>query len=89
MFYPDGNTSSRAHILVDGHGSDKLYLLTPVGNAANFEYQKDLVTNAGAVVPYVAQADYDGDGYPEVFMANFQGGYVEVFKTNPAANYPL
>ena len=38
LFYPDGNTSTRAHILVDGHGSDELYLLTPVGNAANFEY---------------------------------------------------
>jgi len=38
LFYPDGNTSQRAHILLDGHGNDKFYLLTPTGNAATFEY---------------------------------------------------
>ena len=32
VFHPDGNTSSRAHILADGHGSDALYLLTPIGD---------------------------------------------------------
>jgi hypothetical protein len=38
IFHPDGNTSQRAHILLDGHGNDKFYLLTPTGNAAAFEY---------------------------------------------------
>jgi len=38
LFYPDQITTQRAHILLDGHGNDKFYLLTPTGNAANFEY---------------------------------------------------
>ena len=89
IFHPDGNTSSRAHILADGHGSDALYLLTPVGDAAQYEYQRDTVVSVGAVVPYVEQSDFDGDGNIEVWMSNYQGGYVEIFKTSPASNYPL
>ena len=38
VFYPDGNTSSRAHILVCGQGNERLWLLTPIGNASQFEY---------------------------------------------------
>ena len=38
LFYPDGNSSQRAHILLNGHGNNKFYLLTPTGNAAAFEY---------------------------------------------------
>lgn len=89
LFYPDGNTSSRAHILLDGHGNQKMYLLTPIGNASDFEYQMDTITDAGAVVPYVVLADLDGDGNQEMFMANYEKGCVEVFKTSPASNYPL
>lgn len=38
-FYPAGTGANvRAHILLDGHGNDKFYLLTPTGNAAAFEY---------------------------------------------------
>ena len=87
VFHPDGNTSSRAHILADGHGSDALYLLTPTGDPSKYEYRRDTVVSVGAVVPYVVQSDFDADGYNEVWMSNYQGGYVEVFKTNPASNY--
>ena len=45
------------------------------------------MVSVGAVVPYVVQSDFDADGYNEVWMSNYQGGYVEVFKTNPASNY--
>ena len=38
VFYPDGNTSSRAHILLNGHGTDELYLFTPIGDPSKFEY---------------------------------------------------
>jgi len=31
-------------------------------------------------------ADYDEDGYLEVFMTNYEKGYVEVFKTSPVAD---
>lgn len=39
LFYPNpAVTNVRPHILLDGHGNDKFYLLTPTGNAAAFEY---------------------------------------------------
>ena len=38
LFYPDNNTSSRAHILLNGHGNERLWLMTPTGNAADYEY---------------------------------------------------
>jgi len=31
-------------------------------------------------------ADLDEDGYLEIFMANYENGYVEVFKTSPPAS---
>jgi hypothetical protein len=30
-------------------------------------------------------ADFDEDGYLEVYMTNYEKGYVQVFKTSPAA----
>lgn len=44
----------------------------------------DVVVDAGVVVPYVVQSDLDGDGFQEVFVAHYQSGYVEAFKTRPA-----
>ena len=70
-FYPDGDTNSRAHILVNGHASDELYLLTPIGDASNYEYQRDTIVSQGAVIPHLAQGDLDGDGYNEIYMTNF------------------
>ena len=89
LFYPDGNTSSRAHILMCGHGNEKLWLATPTGNAADFEYQFDEILDANAVIPFLQLKDLDGDGYPEIYMNNYQKGHVQVIKTSPASNYPL
>lgn len=89
LFYPDGDTNARAHILLCGHGNEKLWLATPTGNAADFDYQIDEVLDAGAVVPGLKLADLDNDGYPEIYMANYQKGYIQVIKTSPASNYPL
>jgi hypothetical protein len=44
----------------------------------------DVVEDAGVVVPYVVQSDLDGDGYQELFVAHYQSGYVQAFKTKPA-----
>ena len=72
-----------------GHGNEKLWLATPTGNAADFEYQFDEILDANAVIPTLQLKDLDGDGYPEIYMNNYQKGYVQVIKTSPASNYPL
>lgn len=71
VFYPDGNENRRAHILLAGHGDNKMYLLTPTGDANQFEYERDMVVNGRAVIPYIEFADLDEDGYSEVYMANY------------------
>lgn len=31
----------------------------------------------------MVQSDFDGDGHPEVWMAAYEKGYIEAFKTSP------
>ena len=89
LFHPDNDTNSRAHILLNGHGNERIWLMTPTGNAADYEYQLDEIYDVGAVAPNLQLADLDGDGYMELYVAAYQKGCVEVFKTSPASNYPL
>jgi len=41
----------------------------------------DVVEDAGVVVPYVVQSDLDADGNQELWVAHYQDGYVQAFKT--------
>ena len=85
--HPNGQKDGeRAHILVAGDDDDSAFLLTPTGDASKFEYEKDLITNVGGVVGALATYDVDGDGWLEMFVPNYNDGYVEVFKMSaPAA----
>jgi len=71
VFYPDGTNEGRAHILLCGHGDEHMYLLTPTGDASQFEYERDSVVDGHAVIPYIETADLDEDGFSEVYMANY------------------
>jgi len=86
IFYPSGKEEGRAHILLCGHGDYKGYLLTPTGDASQFEYEKGVFADTKGVVGSMTTGDLDGDGYPEVYLANYQKGYVEVFKTSQSAD---
>jgi len=52
-FYPDGDEDKRAHILLAGHGTNHMYLLTPTGDASQFEYKRDEVVDGRAVIPFI------------------------------------
>ena len=79
--YPNGQKDGeRAHIVVAGDDDDSAFLLTPTGDASKFEYEKDLITDIGGVVGALATYDVDGDGWLELFVPNYNDGYIEVFK---------
>jgi len=43
------------------------------------------IKDFGAVIGGMAFSDFDGDGAPEVWMAAYEKGFIEVFKTFPDA----
>ena len=79
--YPDGyEPNKRAHILVAGSGDYKAHLLIPTGDdPSKFEYEKKTIVDANGIVGALATADVDGDGWLEMYLANYNKGYVEAF----------
>ena len=39
-----------------------------------------MIVNTGGAVGTIATYDIDGDGWLEMFVPNYEAGYVEVFK---------
>ena len=84
LYYPDLNDQSgRARILLCGHGNQKAWYLIPTGEPENFEYEMHEIKDFGAVIGGMAFSDFDGDGASEVWMAAYEKGFIEVFKTFP------
>lgn len=84
--WPHGyKRGERAHILVAGDGDHRAHVLVPTGDASKFEYQDDVVVEAGGTVGALATADLDGDGWLEMYMPNYDKGYIEVYKITAAA----
>ena len=80
--WPETKTegSTRAHIAVAGDGDHSVSILTPTGDASTFEYQKDLIKNEGGTVGALAFSDLDNNGWKEMWVPNYDGSYVELFK---------
>ena len=83
--HPDGQTSERSHVLVAGATDDAAFLLTPTGDAAKFEYEKDLIVKEGGDVGSLATYDVDGDGWLEMFVPDYTDGSIEIFKMSAPA----
>jgi len=84
--YPNGNTNERAHILIAGDGDHKAHILAPVGDENSFDYKDYMIVDANGTVGALAYADLDGDGFLEMYMPNYDKGYIEVFKMSAAGS---
>ena len=86
--YPDGYApNKRAHILVAGSGDYKTTLLSPKGDdPSKFEYEKKVIVDTDGVVGAIATADINEDGWLEMYMANYNKGYVEAFTMSSASS---
>jgi hypothetical protein len=80
--------NSRAHILIAGDGDHDAHVLVPTGDASKVEYTNDIIVEAGGTVGALTTADLDGDDWLEMYMPNYDKGYVEVFKMTTAATQP-
>lgn len=84
--WPNGKKDGeRAHILIAGDGDFDTHVLTPIGDAAKFEYQNDIVVKAKGTIGALATADYDNNGWLEMYMPNYDKGYIEVFTITKAS----
>lgn len=72
-----------AHILVAGDGD---YTFHSFGAVEPYNYSEDFYKDEGGTVGALCWADLDGDGWIEVFVPNYDSGYIEVYKTSPAAS---
>jgi len=83
--WPNGkHAGERAHILVAGDGDHAAHCLYPTGDAAAFEYSNTIFSNAGGTVGSLETSDFDGDGWLEVWMPNYDKSYIELFKMSRA-----
>ena len=84
--WPNGKKDGeRAHILVAGDGDHKAHILQPTGDSSAFQYEDFVAVDAKGTVGALATADLDNDGWIEMYMPNYDDGYIQVFKLSAAA----
>ena len=83
--WPHGKKKGeRAHILVAGDGDHSAHCLYPSGEAEVFEYTDSIFADAKGTVGALTFSDLDGDDWTEVWMPNYDKGYVELWKMSAA-----
>ena len=66
----------RAHIFGAGDGDHSAHALYPTGDASQFEYENTIFDDAKGTVGCLAFSDLDGDGWTEIWMPNYDKGYI-------------
>lgn len=70
----------RAHVAVAGDGDHTAHLFMPSGDKSQYQYTDEVVKNEGGTVGAMDFADLDNDGWLEMYVPNYDGSYVEVFR---------
>jgi len=78
--------TERAHIIVAGDGDYAFHAYHPNGDASIFNYGETLKIDYQGTIGSLAWSDLDEDGWLEVWVPNYDGGYIEMIKTSPASN---
>ena len=89
--WPNGkHEGERAHIFVAGDGDYKAHILYPDGDSAtDFGYTDVVMSDAKGTVGALAFSDLDNDGWTEVWLPNYDKGYVELFKISASTEEGL
>jgi len=89
--WPNGwKEGERAHIFVAGDGDQSAHDLYPSGdNPLDFGYTDALIENAKGTVGALAFSDLDEDGWIEIWMPNYDGSTVEVFRIHEGVGEPV
>lgn len=88
VMWPETSTegSSRAHIMIAGDGDHSVSRADPTGNASQFEYTRSVIKNEKGTVGALTFSDFDNDGWQEMWVPNYDSGYMEVFLFEPVAS---
>ena len=87
--YPNGyHKNERQHILVAGDGDHKAHIMYPTGDADVFEYDNEILSDAGGTVGALETSDLDEDGWLEVWMPNYDKNYIQLFKMSAKTDVP-
>lgn len=79
--YPNGyHKKERQHIIVAGDGDHSAHIMYPTGDKSAFEYDNQIFADAKGTVGALETSDLDGDGWLEVWMPNYDKGYIELWK---------
>lgn len=79
--YPNGyHKHERQHIIVAGDGDHSAHIMSPTGESSDFEYDNSIFADAKGTVGALETSDLDEDGWLEVWMPNYDKGYIELWK---------
>jgi len=67
---------------VAGDGDHKAHDLYATDD---YTYEDNVIADTDGTIGALAFSDADGDGWVEMWMANYDQSYIEVFKIHPAA----
>jgi len=73
-----------AHVMVAGDGDYSFHDFYSTGDVKEFQYSDDLVKNEKGTVGALDFADLDNDGWLEVYVPNYDKGFIQVYKTGKA-----
>jgi len=72
---------SPPHVVIAGDGDYSAHILT---RTDTLTYDRDLIKNEKGTVGALAWSDLDGDNWNELWVANYDKGFIELFKFSEA-----
>lgn len=68
-----------AHFFIAGDGDHSVSVANPIGDSAQFQYERKLIKNEKGTVGALAFSDLDSNDWHEMWVPNYDKSYIEVF----------